>query len=122
MDVAKLLEREGLHYDVVLGSDTVYCLESLVPLLTVTSAALDPANSKSTSASEQEPVQPSDVDDRFDGRSTAYFTGRTYYFGVGGGTRDLCRTLTKDFPHLCYHRAEHFTRGVERETVAINLA
>ena len=32
-DVAKLLEREGLHYDVILGSDTVYCPESLNALL-----------------------------------------------------------------------------------------
>jgi len=62
------------------------------------------------------------VDDRFDGSSTAFFTGRTYYFGVGGGTRDLTRTLTSSFPNLRWHRAEHFTRGVERETVAITLA
>ena len=118
-DVAKLLERERLHYDVVLGSDTVYCPESLVALLTVTTAALDPANKASAPA---EGSASGDVDDRFDGTSTAFFTGRTYYFGVGGGTRDLCRTLEKDFPNLRWHRAEHFTRGVERETVAITLA
>lgn len=97
--VAALLAREDLHYDIVLGSDTVYCPESLVPLLTVTRAALDPAHAP----------------------HTAFFTGRTYYFGVGGGTRDLCRTLASTFPDLASSRAEHFTRGVERETIAITF-
>lgn len=98
--VAALFAREGLCYDIVLGSDTVYCPASLVPLLTVTRAALDPAHAP----------------------HTAFFTGRTYYFGVGGGTRDLCRTLATTFPDLAWSRAEHFTRGVERETIAVTFA
>ena len=98
--VAALLARAGLCYDIVLGSDTVYCPASLAPLLAVTRAALDPAHAP----------------------HTAFFTGRTYYFGVGGGTRDLCRALARTCPDLAWHRAEHFARGVERETIAITFA
>lgn len=111
-DVAALLRREHLCYDVVLGSDTVYSVASLAPLLAVTAAALDPAA----------PARDGAEGHLLRGSSTAFFTGRTYYFGVGGGTRDLCRLVESAHPELCWQRAEHFAQGVERETVAIAFA
>ena len=118
-DVAALLQREHLCYDVVLGSDTVYSVSSLASLLSVTAAALDPATRLGETAEDASDESKGWL---LKGRSTAFFTGRSYYFGVGGGTRDLCRLVDSTHPELCWRRAEHFAQGVERETVAISFA
>ena len=89
------MKSEGLKYDIIVGSDTVYCAQNIPVLLSLVRDALK--------------------------RDTglAFMSGRTYYFGVGGGTRELCMDIDSDYTELEHYQAEHFTRGVERETVGI---
>jgi SAM-dependent methyltransferase len=81
------------QYDVVLSSDTVYCPESIAPLVGLIGVVLRQS--------------PSGV---------AYVAGRRFYFGVGGGTRDLCAAVQ---PPLVAAREKHFSQGVEREIIAL---
>lgn len=94
-DLAVQMKAEGLEYDIIIGSDTVYCVQNIPVLLNLIRDVL-----------------------KKDG-GVAFMSGRTYYFGVGGGTRELHMLIDSDYKELEYYQAEHFTRGVERETVGI---
>ena len=89
------MEKFEFRYDIIISSDTVYCVDSIPALLNLIKTVVAPNGGH------------------------AYISGRRYYFGVGGGTSDLA-ALIDDEPLLTVTQAEDFANAVGRETLDIS--
>lgn len=91
-----LKQHQHQQYDVILSTDTVYSLESIQSLLRLIHVALRPQSA-----------------------GVAYVMGRCYYFGVGGGTKEL--VWKAQAMGFITNRVAHFPAGVERDIISLTL-